>query len=160
MVTAQVGDPCDKILGGLARKGVKAAYDYGMYWMDLIVSNFEASGKTKLDSIKALNLTEERQFEMLGILYVRAAMEKISNRMEAQLQKDAEKGIHLILVVVIVYVVIYATVVLVVWHKIQKIFSAQKVKWRRLFKLVPESIILPNKALTLYLLQNRNKLLR
>ena len=125
-VTALVGNPCDKMLGGLARKGVKGVYDYGMYWMDLSLSNFEASNRAKIDSIKALNTTEQRQFEMLGLLYVRTAVEKISNRMEAQLQKDAEKFIHSMLVVVVVYVVIYATVVLVIWHKVQKVFSVQE----------------------------------
>jgi len=75
--------------------------------------------------------------------------------MELQLQKDADKFINSIFALVIAYSLVYVGIIMMVWSKIEIGLSKEIMRWRNLFRLVPEPIILSNKALKSYLLKNK-----
>jgi len=150
-----VGNPCDKVMNGLPRQGIKGIYDSSVYWMGSLYANFEASNKTHNDSVKAMSYKEQIGLEFASFGYAKIAFEKISERMESQLHKDVLRFNKRIMWTVVIYSVIYVLVVFVAWRWVEKMLFKESVKWKGLFKMIPPAIILSNKLIKFYLFQDK-----
>ena len=151
-----VGNPCDKVMNGLPKTGIKGIYDSSVYWMESLYANFEASNKTHNDSVKAMSYKEQIGLEFASFGYSKIAFEKISQRMESQLHKDVMRFNNRIKHTVVAFSLIYVLGVFVAWRWVERMLFKESIKWKGLFKMIPPAIVLSNKLMKFYLFQNKD----
>jgi len=146
------GHPCDDVLNGVARKGILGIINAFLYLYQTSKPDFDGSSMTKNDSIRILNSPEQIQSEVLVPIYYMHSCDTINQRMRKQLLKDASEQTKIVQDVAIFFILVYLTVVPVLWWKVQKLLVEEKVKWRRIFRMVPITLAASSKMIKTYIL--------
>ena len=151
---------CAAILYGLPQKGLLALNGFMIALASRTKLEFDNSGRTLKDMYVALNSQDMAQAEIVWYIYMFPSYQKVDSLIRARLGIDLEKYSRLIMTIACVYAILYITVGIAIWIKIKTSFEREQMKWQRMIRLIPNTIMKSNKMLGAFLRANNHSLVR
>ena len=144
---------------GRFEQGIIGMNSFVLLTLRTIKSSYDASDHSMASKKTALNYADLVSLEYIYYLTQMPAYEKLGQILETRVETHIQEVEDLLKLPVILSIVIYIVFGVIVSHYLWKNVNEERVKWKKMFRKIPFTIIVTNKAFKNYLVKEYSNIL-
>lgn len=148
------GAQCASLIYGIVQKGMIDVNTFMIAFVQNTKNNFDASNRTHQDMYKAITQQDFIQVDPVWALYMLPGYQEIDKLIRERLALDFNTYQNAVSTVISVCGVLFIMIGLVLWWRVKDLFDQERIGWRKIVRLIPDTVVLNNKMLKNYLVAN------
>ena len=144
---------------GRFEQGIIGMNSFVLLTLRTIKSSYDASDHSMLSKQAALNYADLVSLEYIYYLTQMPAYEKLGQILETRVEAHIQEVEDLLKLPVVLSIVIYIVFGLILSHYLWKNVDEERIKWKKMFRKIPFTIIVTNKAFKNYLVKEYSNIL-
>jgi len=154
LYTESINGPCMTYGGGAFTKGIIGGVSMLVSTIGSVVQTFDSSSQSFTDMYNALDNQDLIGLDVMAAVYLFPGFEAIASFIKARILDNIGSAQTDFLIIVIIFIVLYIIIGYLLWKKVEFMFKRERGGWRKMIRLVPQTVINNNKMLKDFLLAN------
>jgi len=148
-------DPiCISYGGGAFTKGIIGGVSMLVSTIGSVIQTFDSSSRSFQDMYDALDNDDLIGLDIMAAVYLFPGFEAIASFIKARILDNINSAQTDFLIIVIIFIVLYIVIGYLLWKKVEFMFKRERGGWRKMIRLIPQTVINNNKMLKDFLLAN------